>query len=111
MEAEELDFLKIWEAKRKRWKWGKVFVNTILYFALPIVVTIDFVNFFIIADTSFGFFSFAHLWQFIQTLLIFSLIMGSGFGIFYWYSNEIKFQRLLRKQENERKSNIKNNRL
>lgn len=104
MDAEELDFLQNWEVKRKKWSWGKFFFNTVLYVAVPIVLTIDFINFFIIADTNFSFFSWEHLWEFIKTLLVFSLFIGSSFGVFYWYSNELKFQRLTQKQEKENKN-------
>ncbi|WP_026902599.1 hypothetical protein [Pedobacter glucosidilyticus] len=106
MDAEELAFLESWEIRRRKWRWGRVFFNTILYIAVPVVLTIDFINFFIIADTNFGFFSLEHLWEFLKTLLVFSLIIGSSFGVFYWYSNELKFQRLTRKQEKENKNII-----
>jgi hypothetical protein len=104
MDAEELAFLQNWELKRKNWSWGRVFFNAVLYVVVPIVFTVDFINFFIIADTNFGFFSWEHLWEFIKTFFVFSLIIGSSFGVYYWYFNELKFQRLTRKQEKEKKN-------
>lgn len=108
MTKQEEVFLQEWDIKRRKWKWGKVFLNGVIYIALPLVIIIDFVNFFIVGDVAFGFFSLFHLWELIQTFLIFSLIIGTVYGAYAWYSNELKFQSLKRQESKEKKEALKN---
>jgi len=108
MTESEIEFIKAWEIRRKKWKWSRVLFKISLFLALPLVVLIDLVNFFIVGDVLYPFFSFSHLLQIIQNLIIFSLILGIGFGAFTWYSNEIKFQKLKNKEAKEKKETMRN---
>lgn len=107
MSEEEDNFITNWKRKRNDWKWSKFLKNTTYYITFPIVLIIDFVNFFIVADVSFSFFSFSHIWELIKMLILFSLIITIPYGLFYWYSNELKFQKLNRKKEMEQKKSIR----
>lgn len=107
MSEEEDLFLKEWEVKRRNWRWGKFIRKTTSNITFPIILITDLMNFFVIGDVKFGFFSFSHLWEIIKLLILFSLLITLPYGLFYWYSNELKFQKLSRKSEMERKKSIK----
>lgn len=107
MGLDQNQFIKYWETKRKNWKWGYFFSKTTLNITIPIVLIIDLVNFFVVADVKFGFFSINHIWEIIKLLILFSAIITLPYGLFYWYSNELRYQKINRRIEIERKKSIR----
>lgn len=98
MTQKERQFIDFWTEKRKTWSWKKHTYQTFLFAALPIAILIDLVNYFIIGDTSYSFFSFAHLFNFLLNLLGLSAMLILGSGFIDWNYNEGKYWRILRKE-------------
>lgn len=101
MTPQEKKFLDYWAEKRKKWSWKKHSYQTFITVALPIALLIDLVNYFIIGDTHYAFFTFTHLFIFLLNLFVFSIfiILGSGFA--NWNYNEMKYWKIVRKNKNK----------
>lgn len=101
MSPQEKAFTDYWSVKRKRWKWNihtkKTFVNIVL----PLVISINLVNYFIIGDTAYNFFSFTHLYILIKNTVLFSVLLILGSGIVEWNFNESRYWRIMRKYINK----------
>ena len=101
MNAQEEKFISYWSEKRKQWNWRthakKVFSNVVL----PLAILIDLVNFFIIGDTEYAFFTFTHLFSILLNLLVLSVLIILGSGFANWNYNEGKYWGILRKNSNK----------
>lgn len=100
MTNRQQQFVDFWSEKRKTWSWKKHTYQTFLYVALPIAILIDLVNYFIIGDTTYLFFSFAHLFNFLLNLFMLAVVLVLATGFINWNYNEGKYWRILRKQNN-----------
>ena len=101
MRPSDRKFVEYWQTARKDWNWGKTFKNGVLYFALPIVILIDLVNFFIIGDVNYAFLSFNHFYHLLKNFLPTALFIGFAYGLYDWNSKEQKYWRILKKHKDE----------
>ncbi|MFN0291728.1 hypothetical protein [Pedobacter helvus] len=100
MTQKEKQFVDYWTEKRKTWSWKKHTYQTFFSVALPISILIDLVNYFVIGDTTYTFFSFAHLFTYLLNFLTLAVALILGAGFVNWNYNEGKYWRILRKQNN-----------
>lgn len=101
MTPQEETFVNYWAAKRKTWKWSTHLQKTFFKIVLPIVVLIDLVNYFIIGDTEYSFFSFTHLFRIIVNIIFLGVVIIMSTGIVEWNYNESKYWGILRKYMNK----------
>lgn len=101
MTPQEKQFVDYWTEKRKKWSWKKHTYQTFITIVLPIAILIDLVNYFIIGDTEYTFFTFTHLFTFLLNLLILSVLIIMGSGFTNWNYNEGKYWSILRKNANK----------
>ncbi len=101
MTPKEKEFVDYWNEKRKKWSWKKHSYQTFVTAALPIAILIDTVNYFIIGDTAYDFFTFSHLLNFLLNLVILSVLVILGSGFANWNYNEGKYWSILRKNSNK----------
>jgi len=97
MTPSEEKFVNHWAQERKKWNWGRNFINVVLYIAIPFVVLTDLVNFFIIGDVRYAFISLKHFTNVFINFFIISLLSGFGYGIVHWNTNEIRYWNILKK--------------
>lgn len=101
MTPKEKEFVDYWTEKRKKWSWRKHSYHTFITVALPLSILIDLVNYFIIGDTEYDFFTFSHLGTFIFNLIIISVVIILGSGFANWNYNEGRYWSILRKNTNK----------
>ena len=101
MTPQEEAFVNYWKEKRKEWKWSKHLKITFFRIVLPIVVLIDLVNYFIIGDTEYSFFSFTHFLRVLVNTIFLGVIIIMSTGIVEWNYNESKYWGILRKYMNK----------
>jgi len=101
MTPKEKLFVDYWTEKRKNWSWKKHSSKTFLTIVLPLAVLIDFVNFFIIGDTEYTFFTFSHLFTILFNTFLLSVVIILGSGFTNWNYNEGKYWSILRKNANK----------
>ena len=71
----------------------KMFLNVVL----PLAILIDLVNYFIIGDTAYAFFTFTHLFSVALNILVLAILIILGTGFASWNYNESKYWGILRK--------------
>lgn len=101
MTQEEKQFVAYWTEKRKNWSWKRHSYRTFVTTALPISVLIDLVNYFIIGDTAYTFFTFEHLFTFLLNTFLLAIVLILGSGLMDWNYNEGKYWSILRKHTNK----------
>ena len=101
MTPQEKNFIAYWTEKRKKWSWKKHTYQTFMTVVLPLSLLIDLVNYFIIGDTQYSFFTFAHFFTFLLNLIILSVIIILGSGFVNWNYNEGKYWNILRRNSNK----------
>jgi hypothetical protein len=101
MTPQEEKFIAFWSQKRKTWKWNAHFKKTFFKIVLPFATLVDLVNYFIIGDTTYNFFSFSHLLTLIGNILFFSVAIIMLTGITEWNYNENKYWRIMRKNKDK----------
>ncbi|WP_293300841.1 hypothetical protein [Pedobacter sp. UBA4863] len=101
MTPQEKQFVNYWSEKRKQWRWKKHSYRTFITVVLPIAILIDLVNYFIIGDTTYDFFSFGHFFVFLLNLIVLSILIILGSGLINWNYNESKYWNILRKSTNK----------
>ena len=101
MTSQEQEFIAYWSEKRKKWSWRKHTISTFINIVIPVVALIDLVNYFIIGDTEYVFFSFMHLFTLLRNLLFIAIAIILGSGIVDWGYNERKYWRILRENKNK----------
>jgi hypothetical protein len=93
----EQEFINFWDKKRKKWSWTTHARKTFKRFAIPLAILIDLMNFFVIGDTTYYFFSITHIYYFVVNLMLISLFSIMISGIFYWNMNEYRYWKIKRK--------------
>lgn len=101
MTPKEKQFVDYWAEKRKKWSWKEHSTKTFINIVLPIAVLIDGVNYFIIGDTEYNFFTFTHLFTFLLHIFLLSVVIILGSGFTNWNYNEGKYWSILRKNTNK----------
>ena len=101
MTPQEKEFAIYWAEHRKKWSWKTHTIKTFTKIVLPIVALIDLVNYFIIGDTDYSFFSFMHLFILLRNLIVLSILIIMATGILDWGYNENKYWSILRKNKNK----------
>ena len=101
MTPTEEAFVNYWAAKRKEWKWSKHLKKTFFKIVIPLVILIDLVNYFIIGDTEYDFFSFTHFFNVLTNTIFLGVIIIMATGIIEWNYNENKYWAILRKYMNK----------
>ncbi len=101
MTPQEQMFVDYWSEKRKKWSWKKHTYTTFKNIVLPVVILIDLVNFFVIGDTEYDFFSFMHLFILLRNLFLIGVLVILGSGIVDWGYNENRYWSILRKYKNK----------
>ncbi|HEY1025828.1 MAG TPA: hypothetical protein VGE26_11730 [Sphingobacteriaceae bacterium] len=99
MSPGEKRFTDYWGIARKNWNWGKKFKKTALHLVLPLVVLVDFINFFIIGDLSYGFISLEHLWRLGLNSIVFSILIGFVYNLIVWNTNEMRYWSIMKREE------------
>lgn len=97
MNAQEEKFVAYWTERRKIWSWTTHAKRMFLNVVLPLSTLIDLVNYFIIGDTAYAFFTFTHLFNFVLNMLMLSVLIILGTGFASWNYNEGKYWEILRK--------------
>jgi hypothetical protein len=97
MNAQEEKFVNYWTERRKIWSWKthskKMFLNVVL----PLAILIDLVNYFIIGDTAYTFFTFTHFFSVALNIIVLAVLIILGTGFASWNYNEGKYWGILRK--------------
>jgi hypothetical protein len=101
MTPTEKQFVAYWEQRRKHWNWITHAKKIFLKIALPLTFLINLVNYFIVGDTSYNFFSFYHLWEIIRNLVVISVFLIMTTGLVDWNLNESRYWRIKRKYMNK----------
>jgi len=101
MTPQEKKFVDYWTEKRKKWSWKRHTYQTFMTIVLPLAILIDLVNYFIIGDTEYTFFTFTHFFIFLLNLIILSILIILGSGFVNWNYNEGKYWSILRKNTNK----------
>ena len=101
MKPSEENFVDYWSTARKKWNWKEKFMTAVQYFAIPFTILIHLTNFFIIGDLAYHFISFKHLLEFVINLFIISLISGFGFGFYHWNSHEMRYWRIMKREQSK----------
>ena len=93
----EQEFIKYWTKMRKDWSWMKHGIRTFWRLAAPLTLLIDSMNYFIIGDTEYDYFSLAHFFVFSKNLILFSVFTILISGIWFWNYHENKYWHIKRK--------------
>jgi hypothetical protein len=101
MQPQEQKFVAYWSKERKKWNWKRHTSTTFMRIVLPATIVIDLVNYFIIGDTEYSFLSFTHLFFVLRNLILLSVLVILGSGLFHWNYNENKYWTILRKYTNK----------
>lgn len=100
MSPQEQDFINYWSKMRKDWSWMRHGIKTFWRVALPITLLIDSMNYFIIGDINFDYFSLDHIFVLLKYLILFSIFTILVSGIWFWNYHESKYWRIQRKIKN-----------
>ncbi|WP_423146314.1 hypothetical protein [Rubrolithibacter danxiaensis] len=101
MTSSEKEFITYWSKARREWNWGKTFAVGVLYISLPVIILYDLVNFFIIGDVVYPYFSFTHFFNLLFKFIWTGIPGGFIYGLYNWNSREVRYKKLLKKERME----------
>lgn len=101
MTQKEKQFIDYWTEKRKKWSWKRHTYRTFVTIVLPIAILIDLVNYFIIGDTEYTFFTFGHLFTYLLNTVLLAIVIILVSGLMDWNYNEGRYWSILRRNTNK----------
>ena len=93
----EKEYVEYWKKHRSEWNWGKTFKSGALYYGVPVVLLIDFINYFIIGGSKHAYISFSHFWRLSLNLILIAGLTGFVYGVLSWNMKERKYWKIVRK--------------